>query len=520
MALGLGLRGTVPAEAEKPPASAAAYVLGKLDGALAEELMDVLQPVKWKGQTDGLLIMAGESVHKVHGETERNLLALHAAGHPIVLTNAAPEHFHRLHEILGVLVPVTLREPYDHLDFYAYANSVFGPKAFTMMPLVSAEPLDPPPSETPERKLKRAKELLDWHEMDVRQSVRTGGNPVPGSQGTGGTILEVATDVGAWEIRATYPVSYLWGTCDQSLFGRTYYRDSCQTSYQLYVDVWPVYSADGAAQPGNPTTDYFVMQLSGNLTPGDASDSNSPGDCYGWYTGRSHDDRLSAYWARTYQFTANVAQNAAACTNNPTGGPLCYWGHNDLGLASGYTPQTVNPDGTYTNGTSINLGTTGTAGVDEASIGFSAGAEFTNQTTISYQALEPAATIGGPSGNDSQAVWKFDSWNFVHSSIEPSNNACGGPGLWSDVAAPAIITTASFSPVMTYVWEVSKTMRNTYSTGCVAGAVSCPGGSCPEPSANEAACLPVEVDLGVLLGWAFFPSADDTAGQCNGDTPN
>src|SRR5262245_48200899 len=128
--LALGLGGTGPVEAKKPPAQASAYVLGKLDGALADALMDLLQPVKWQKQTDGLLIMAGESVRRLNGENRRNLLALHAAGHPIVLTNAFPEHFNRLHEILGSPVPVRLREPYRHVDFYAHAKSAFGPKTF------------------------------------------------------------------------------------------------------------------------------------------------------------------------------------------------------------------------------------------------------------------------------------------------------------------------------------------------------------------------------------------------------
>jgi hypothetical protein len=73
--LGLGPRGTVPAEAKKPSA-AAYYVFGKLDGALADELMEILQPVKWQKQTDGLLIMAGESVRRLNGENRRNLLVL------------------------------------------------------------------------------------------------------------------------------------------------------------------------------------------------------------------------------------------------------------------------------------------------------------------------------------------------------------------------------------------------------------------------------------------------------------
>ncbi len=64
---------------------------------------------------------------------------------------------------------------------------------------------------------------------------------------------------------------------------------------------------------------------------------------------------------------------------------------------------------------------------------------------------------------------------------------------------------------MTYVWEVHQDVRQTY-TGANPCTASCSGGGCTVPPTTEAACLPVEVDLGVLLGWTYYPNGLD---QCN-----
>src|SRR4030095_16234700 len=109
----------------------AAYRYGTLDGPLADHLLAVLQPTKWQGETDGLVILAGKNARKIDGKRLQDLLAVRAAGQPIVLTNATKEHVKALMDKLGQSVPVEPRPPYDHFDYYAYANTASGPRAFT-----------------------------------------------------------------------------------------------------------------------------------------------------------------------------------------------------------------------------------------------------------------------------------------------------------------------------------------------------------------------------------------------------
>jgi hypothetical protein len=231
-----------------------------------------------------------------------------------------------------------------------------------------------------------------------------------------------------------------------------------------------VYSKTHADTPGTGPTDYFITQLSGNL---------SSQGCWGFYDGRSHDDRMAAYWARHYQFQAAAKDGSG----NP-------WSFDDLSIDTGYSPISAAATVSVTQGTSWNIGGTGGAGPDGATVGFSAGATFSNSTTTSYSSLDTESGIGA---TDNDAQWDFDSWSYVHSVIEPGNRACGGPGLQKQ-ELPGEIAGSSFSPVMTYVWQASQNVRNAY-------------GANPQ--------LPVDVDLGVLMGWTYY--ADAGPEQCSGD---
>src|SRR4051794_19168862 len=97
-ALALVLVSLVMTHAE---ARATAFVHGKLDGALADHLLAVLQPVKWRGETNGPVILAGKNARKLDGAHLQELLAVYAAGQPIVLTNATKEHVKALMNKLG-----------------------------------------------------------------------------------------------------------------------------------------------------------------------------------------------------------------------------------------------------------------------------------------------------------------------------------------------------------------------------------------------------------------------------------
>lgn len=125
LGIAAGLMGAVPASADQPEpptreahsteraenssAPMKAYVIGKLDGALADHLMRVLEPTRWKGQTDGLVILAGKNVGELNRKRRKLLRAVHAAGRPIVLTHAYQKHVDRLNKILGLPATVKLR---------------------------------------------------------------------------------------------------------------------------------------------------------------------------------------------------------------------------------------------------------------------------------------------------------------------------------------------------------------------------------------------------------------------------
>jgi hypothetical protein len=451
-------------------ARAAAYVHGKLDGLLADHLLAVLQPVKWRGETNGPVLLAGKNARKLDGAQLKRLLAVYAAGQPIVLTNATKEHVKALMNKLGQPVPVELRPPYDHFDYYAYANSAFGSKVFTMLPPipVTSQQLTPLGKETDLEKLQRAQELVQWIKLDVQQSVQTGGKP-SGAQGTGSEILDIVAGVKAWEVKTQYPVTYYWGSCG--------FETNCTNNYQVYFDAWPVYSASNDTPGGTQPTDFFVTQLSANL--------NASGcwDAYQKYSGGTLDnqDQISAFWVRQYQFTASVPQAPP-------------WTASDLAVdPQSYNPQTSDPNVSVQEGTTWSIGGSGTVGPGATAVGFSASATFSTSTTYQYQALKTIANVGG--SDSTQASWTYDAWDFVRSAFD--NHNCSLPDLAGASLEADVITDATFSPTMTYVWNASKNVRQAYNSGT----------------------LPVTYDLGVQLGWAYYPVDSTCTGGGSDETP-
>lgn len=251
------------------------------------------------------------------------------------------------------------------------------------------------------------------------------------------------------------------GTCSQNSNGGTYYLYNCQNNYHAYINAWPIYAHGGNQKCGNTNcTDYFVIQLGANL---------STQGCWDFYGNRSHSSRIAAYWARHYEFTASPL--------GPNGNP---WGFDDLSIlpAPYYSPQSGNPGDTVQTGLSWSIGGSGTAGQGQNTFGFSGGATFDYSNSLTLYAMEATSDIGS---DPNTARWDYDSWNYVHNVIEPTNHACGGPGLQSQNLSGEIAG-ASFSPSMTYVWQASQNVR----------------------AAQSAQGLPVNFDLGVLLGWTYY----------------
>jgi hypothetical protein len=232
----------------------------------------------------------------------------------------------------------------------------------------------------------------------------------------------------------------------------------------MQINVWPVYSQSNVSQnQANPSSllpiDFFIMQMTGNL---------SAAGCFGFYGNRNHPNRISAYWARQYNLSAAVEGN---------------WPLADLNISNGWNPQSANPSVSVTSGTTWNISGTGTVGATAAgptgSVGFTAGASFNNSSTVSYPALQIQPNIGGTSQTLNVASWTYDSWNYVHSSIQPGNTACGGSGLAS---LPPIISSGTFSPQDTWVWQAYPSVRQKY----------------------NGTTLPIQISLSQLLGWTFY----------------
>jgi hypothetical protein len=464
------------AEAKKPPPQVTAYVLGSLDGPLAKALQEVLQPAQWKGQTDGLVIMAGKAVHRLTSKEENGLRAVHAHHQPIVVTNASQGHVDGLNNVLGIPRTVGLRAPYDHFDYYAYVHSGFSRRTLEIMPItsvasrrVAAGRVDAA-QETDEHKQQRAQELLRWIEQDGRPNsvgqpsgLTRPASPAQASSCDTSGCQEIYGVIDATvQKEAIFSVNYEWGECSGRNDQTTNY---CTIDYQVFLNAWPVYSQTHA-QGGNAPTDYFIVQIQSNL---------NVSKCWNFYSG-DNANRIAAYWARTYTFTAKTQDT---------------FSFDELQIDPEYNPKAANPTISVQTGTTWNISGTGTIGAGPegptGSVGFSAGVSYTDQTTAAYAAM---TTVPGIGNTPNTAPWTYDSWNYVHPAIEPSNHACPS-GLNTSLLTNAVeLTTGTFSPQETFVWMAYPTVRNTYA-----------GGS-----------LPVNLDLDVLLGWVYYPNGVSQCG--------
>ena len=220
-----------------------------------------------------------------------------------------------------------------------------------------------------------------------------------------------------------------------------------------------VYQSDAVS--GQPS-DYFVMQTSANV---------STSGCKDFYGTRPHSTRIAGYWLRQFNTAATVPEIPIS----------------EMSIYSQYAPQQANPSVTITTGTSWGISGTGTAGYSSqgpsASLGFTAGVNYSNTRSQTYQALQTEVNINATPELANVASWTYDSWQFVHANIEPSNEACGGPGLNANGdALPGIIYGETFSPNQNWVWQALPAVRQTF----------------------NGQALPVNLDSSMLLGWAFY----------------
>jgi|GEM_PF-6273479 len=418
------------------------YFLGKLDGALAAPLVALLRPSPWKGQSDGVILIPASALSSLTKRQEATLASSHRKGLPIVITGASQQHIDALNKILGIAKTSDLPEGLKYLDFYASTLSRHGFRSFLMAPSLAVDQSEVSPAESRSGLYSRTQEFLKW----IRD-LKSGGRRMAHASQT--VPVQIYNTIASWQTTISQPVQYYWASCGTP-------TNSCTNNYTLTANVWPVYSQSNATlNAQNPSgqqqpTDFFIMSLSGNL---------SSANCFGFYN-MSHPTHISAYWARQYNLSAAVQNN---------------WAISDLNIAPGWSPQAANPSNGVTTGTTWSLGGTGTAGTS-GSVAFNAGVSFNNSATANYPALQVQPNIGSSSQSLNVASWTYDSWNFVNTSILPSG-LC--PSSFNPL--PPIISSGTFSPQDTWVWQASSAVRQKYGT-----------------------VLPVQIDFSVLLGWTYY----------------
>lgn len=427
----------------------AAYVRAPVAGEMAAAVEDILKPAPWAGQHDGTLVLQGAAVHALTGTEQADLRALAANGYGVVLVDARQAEIAALHALLGTAVPMTIppNAPGQHFAVYVVGQSRFGARAGSVFSFPH-----PTAAEPESNKHERVGGVFT-HVLGqlTRERESDPASPQPLTAG----VVSLSPSNLPLSVTQSYAMPADWATC--GLMTRT-----CTDNVQVFADAWMVYSAANAQIPGQPT-DFFIMTTSANI--------NTAG-CHDFYGNRKHADRIAAYWLRRFA-TSAVVPNVSFQDMSIASGPPSQ---------GGYSPQQANPSEQVTTGTTWSLGGNGTAG-SQNSIGFTAGVQFTNQTTVTYQALETNDEIGATANT---ASWFYDSWNFVNNTIRPGNHACGGPGLNVKAALPGIVYGDTFNPSQTWVWQAQPAVRQQFNGGP----------------------LPVEVDNSLLLGWTFYTTTE------------
>lgn len=428
-----------------------AYLLGEIQGDLAPQVQEFLNPSPWTGQSDGALIMQADAVASLTPDQINDLSTLVKNGHPVILIETGQTQIEALHSLTGTFPPISLIND-DHFDVYIAGESQAGIRAGVVAPF--SETSLP---ESEESKFERVKGVVS--------AVLTGLQVNPSglsSQVLAQTTGPISLDTNnlPFQLTQSYSMPAEWSTCTNVK------TKGCQDTVLVQVSAWMVYCETCAQTPGQPT-DYFIMEVSPNV--------NTAG-CKGVVPGSSASKNRSAgYWLRQFNSSAQVpgASDSDLTINlGPAG-------------QGGYSPQDANPTATITQGTTWSLTGSGTAGPKNNFLNFGGGVSFVNQTTTTYQALTTEANIGNTSNGDTlnTASWTYDSWNYVNNTIRPSNHACGGPGLEIDKALPNIIYGGAFNVTQTWVWQAQSTIRQQFSSQ---------------------GYLPVNVNNSMLLGWTFY----------------
>ncbi len=465
-----------------------AYVLNlPLSGTLGNALQQRFGANFWTGQTDGIVMLSAADLDKLDATQRMQLQQAYKAKQFVLVANAKQADLEKFAKLLGERsAPISLKADVPHLDAFAMGST---PKALmdvtAIFPISTGNGWQPLGIEPDLSKADRANDFAQWIKSradgkDARPSLSHASHVISTSAPEEAEVeIDQMSASFAWS--PFYKEGYDTGTCDKQLLG------PCYNTYQPLIQIWPVY----VSSPNNGITDYFVVEMSANL---------APQGCYGWYQnkGMEHNNRLLGYFAQHYYLQGKVYKS------DQNGGS--FWGGNELMVYPDYAPKTTAREIEVTTGVTWSLSGNGSVGFKgtepTGTVGFSAGVSFSNSSKQTYTSMSTTANVASSAGNNpSVAQWDYDSKDYVKASVMPDNHACGGSGF-DFRAVDGSEVAATYSPMTTYIWQANKTVRE---QSAQAQGVPAYGG--------ERINLNVELDLGVLLGWAYWP---DMNGECDG----
>lgn len=465
-----------------------AYVLNlPLSGTLGEALQHRMGANFWTGQADGIVMLSAEDLDKLNPTQQMQLKEAYKAKQFILVANAKQADLEKFSKLVGEhSTPIGLKSNVPYVDVFAMGSS---PAALTditvVYPVTSGNGWQPLSVEDDYHKAIRVNKFVDLFKNSKPVAKPRMSQPglATASDAVSDATVEVDALAASYAFKQQVTEGYDTGTCNKQLLG------PCYNTYQQYANFWPVYVESAS----NNITDYFIVVTSANL---DAS------GCYGWYRGQGmeHNNRILAYWAQHY------FQNAKVFKSTANGGSS--WSFDDLSTYPNYEPKTTSRSADVTNGTTWSLSGTGSVGGNASgptgSIGFTAGVSWNNTVKTTYTTMMTSVTAPARSDFPASIQWDYDSFDYVKENTgagDISTNACGSSGFdFSATDASEVSTT--FSPQQTFIWQASKNVRE---QSAQAQGVAAYG--------SDPIKLNVEVNLGVLLGWAYWP---DAGGQCDG----
>jgi hypothetical protein len=435
------------------------YEYGKFDSALAKHLEKVFHPKKWRGETDGPVLLDAGSLPALSDDQKDALRTVLKNGHAILATGVTQEQLERLHAINASSAAISLENP---AELYVLA----APQGRLRMLAIRSVPTFDPSPDDEVRKEAHAEMVLDWFRAHVRQTFESGMASMVSA------AVEGSADYNTLGSDAN---EFPWSHTDIFSMEAFYSnhcgaKQKCVDTFQVTTYSWAVHSPISVVdQPG----DYVLVSMSAIVNTA------------GCKLSIGKNNRFAGYWLRQAKVSASVP-DAALIPGVKV-------------LAGKTAPQAVIPDVQYSTGVTWNFGGSGTIGSSAGfsggepsaevsrSLGFSAGVSYSNTKTYQAKAITVQPQISADPANPTKIGWIYDSWNHVSQNIKPANHACGGPGLLVTAALPTVIYGSSFEPSQEWVWAVQPEVRSALPL-----------------NRDGVPVLPVEVDLSMLLGWAYY----------------